>query len=515
MALEGCLNMRKSFVAIPILVLIAGGAIATLLWPGPVLRENKWQGTGKTSASVIDLSSLTPAGTPTDAQKQAVFMRVWKLFDTHYPNFEMKGIDCAAEKAKYQPMAMAAASWPAFFGVVQQMIDDLRDGHSYLVGAPLPPTYTPLVLTAWVNGQVVVAWSGIPSEVPVGSIVVGVNGSPVSMRLQRPEFGHGMKQEAGREALMSAVNQPERVTLFDPSTNETHDVTLPVRVDKSTVDPIPLPLNKVLALDWQLDPGYTYGVPIAKGTFSFRVAHLPGNVLYAYIPSMSGPTRTALHDEFQRLLQLAQQSKGLIIDIRGNGGGDMLPGIWFVRHLYDRTETPTEVRFRTAVDRTLPSAERGGQQTLPLRPSSTPASPGFTKWGIMQGAPLEPYLNIPVALLTDGWNASAAENFTAFMQVAPHVATFGSRTAGADGAPTRYPVMKGVQVAISSWQERVMATGLPIEGFGLPPEHPVDVTYEAWLDETTRAQQGDPQQMMDHDPVLQAALQWVQGRMHA
>ena len=64
----------------------------------------------------------------------------------------------------------------------------------------------------------------------------------------------------------------------------------------------------------------------------------------------------------------------------------------------------------------------------------------------------------------------------------------------------------------SSWQERVPDTGLPIEQFGITPEHPVTETYTHFVDELSLLYQD--KDGAQYDDVLQSALEWVRSRMN-
>jgi hypothetical protein len=429
----------------------------------------------------------------------------------YYPNFQMKGVNWQTEKTKYEPEALNANSWSQFFFVTNQMINDLRDGHSKLIGAPVPPVYTPLIATALWNGQVVVTWSNGNRKIPVGSIVTSVDGEPALTRLNSIKYSAAA---AAQVALVTNLNQPEQLGLFVPSSNQDITVTAPVYpID----DPIPnnalTKMNQAYHSSWAVKPGIAYGKPIAKVDGAFRVAYLQNKIVYVYIPAMgAGSTMDydELMKEFQSVLQLARSAKGIIIDIRGNYGGNMGPGLWFARHMYTRVEEPVEIRYPLSVYNQLPNNLGNDKQIIPLSPvSPSTQSDSFMNWGIMQLSPLKPTIHIPVALLTNDLNFSAAENFTAFMQAAPNVKTFGGTTGGSDGSPGTFPVMKDVQIEIPTWQERIIATGLPIEGFGLPPDYPVYISDKILTEEIIRSENGDIQQVMAHDPVLQAAQNWL------
>ncbi|WDL98569.1 hypothetical protein [Alicyclobacillus sp. ALC3] len=52
---------------------------------------------------------MKPVGKPTVAEKQAVFNRVWKLFDEYYPSFAFKVMNWKQAKAICEPNALTAA----------------------------------------------------------------------------------------------------------------------------------------------------------------------------------------------------------------------------------------------------------------------------------------------------------------------------------------------------------------------------------------------------------------------
>ncbi|WAH37812.1 hypothetical protein [Alicyclobacillus dauci] len=75
--------------------------VGVLLVAAVVLRRYEAFGDVANSAvavSTVDLATLKPTGNPTEAEKEAVFDRVWTLFDTNYPDFQEKMIDWDSEK---------------------------------------------------------------------------------------------------------------------------------------------------------------------------------------------------------------------------------------------------------------------------------------------------------------------------------------------------------------------------------------------------------------------------------
>ena len=231
------------------------------------------------------------------------------------------------------------------------------------------------------------------------------------------------------------------------------------------------------------------------------------------VPTMSTQQDPQLYTQFAKAVEQIRSAKGLIVDIRNNEGGGMWHGAWFAQHFYTSVQEPLEFRgLKNVGSRLLKTDVIPGDAFPHVKLSNPSRSSSFTPWYTFQMRPLQPHIAIPTAVLINGWNASAAENFIAFMQVAKNVKTFGSRTMGADGSPTSFAVMKGVRVEVSSWQDRIRATGLPIEGVGIQPEVPVTTSYGEFLNELQAANHG--QYAIQYDAALQTALHWLHSRIH-
>lgn len=101
----------------------------------------------------------------------------------------------------------------------------------------------------------------------------------------------------------------------------------------------------------------------------------------------------------------------------------------------------------------------------------------------------------PVAMLVDGLSASTAEIFAGGMKDLGRARIFGTRTAAA-ALPSileRLPNGDGFQYAVANY---VSEGGKPLEGIGVIPDVEVKLTRETLL--------------AGKDPVLEAALQWIE-----
>ncbi|QQE79227.1 S41 family peptidase [Alicyclobacillus sp. SO9] len=437
----------------------------------------------------VDAQSLTPKGTPTAAEKRAVFSRVWSLFNENYPDFQEKVINWKQEKIAYEPKAMAAQTWPDFFQVVQNMISTLHDSHSGLMGAPLPQRYWPFLFTQVFANQVVVMAAPGNSAVHPGMIVLGMNGKPLTDVLQSSYSDWFRPLGPQVQTLFETPKDvPEKITFQNPQTHVVQTVSMPVFSAQK--------LSQLWSGFSSQHPKYTYDPAFQllffeMKTFSAKVRSLTSSsqvvfrqfgkgILYIHIPLMTDTLEAQLKSHMNEILK----AKGLILDLRDNPGGRSEPGVWFTDHLYTHSEVPLLSR--------------------------TYHHGSFSVWDHAVLLPLKPHISAPTAVLINSSDASSAEMFVAQLGDAPNVKTFGSRTMGADGNPRLYPVMKGVQVRISGWQETVTATGQPIEQVGIAPDETISWSMpqvKKYIDSLEG--NADP---LTLDPVVQAGKNWILSR---
>lgn len=71
----------------------------------------------------------------------AVFDELWKLIDEHYALFPVKGVDWQAVYAEHRAKVTASTSNAALFGILNDMLQTLQDGHVSLISATDTATY--------------------------------------------------------------------------------------------------------------------------------------------------------------------------------------------------------------------------------------------------------------------------------------------------------------------------------------------------------------------------------------
>ena len=67
-----------------------------------------------------------------DSDHRSTFEQLWTILDEHYCFFEQKGVDWNEVHSRYSPMVADGMTEQELFGVCEQMLAELRDGHTNL-----------------------------------------------------------------------------------------------------------------------------------------------------------------------------------------------------------------------------------------------------------------------------------------------------------------------------------------------------------------------------------------------
>ena len=177
----------------------------------------------------------------------------------------------------------------------------------------------------------------------------------------------------------------------------------------------------------------------------FAYAWLTDDIGYFHFSRFSDVEKSAaVVDE---IVAYFKNAKGLIIDVRRNGGGDDNVG----KAIADRFADEKRL-YMTIQDKNGPGH---GDFAEPAR------------WYVEPSGPMQ-FTN-PVILLTDFTSGSAAENFALAMRVLPHATIVGDFTAGcfADAEAEKLPNGWYFSLSINLFKDH---NGICWEGIGVPPD---------------------------------------------
>jgi hypothetical protein len=172
------------------------------------------------------------------------------------------------------------------------------------------------------------------------------------------------------------------------------------------------------------------------------------------------------------LASLGASMRGLVLDIRSNGGGSDTEGEAAAGRV-----TTERVLYRIVRYKNGPAHDAFGPK----------------EQGWLEPAGRQRYLG-PVAVLTNRGVYSAAEDFLLAMRVLPRVTTVGDTTGGGSGNPIPRELPNGWVVHVPRWQVWG-ADGTFFEGVGLAPDVEVQMT--------------DADRLKGRDSILERAIQVV------
>jgi carboxyl-terminal processing protease len=173
---------------------------------------------------------------------------------------------------------------------------------------------------------------------------------------------------------------------------------------------------------------------------------------------------SALNDKIRAAVESMHDAPGLIIDLRGNGGGDDEVAIRLASMLFDK---PTQLM--------ITRTRKGDTDYYRARPSKNP------------------YLGTVVILIDEG-SGSASEQFTAGMQESGRAYVIGKKSEGDDMDADIEKLPTGAYFIYAAGEPRT-PKGFVVEGHGVAPDLEVNLTRAGLL-------RGD-------DAQLGAALQYI------
>jgi carboxyl-terminal processing protease len=233
-----------------------------------------------------------------------VFEEVWEEIDEKYYDPNFNGVNWREVRDRYRPLVDAARTDDDFYRLLKRMVGELRDAHTRFhtprerrereqlqgVGAGLSIYEVegkPVVLSVEPDSEA--ARAGVEP----GMVVLTIDGKPVQERIAAAQ-----SDSAGSSSERAVrLRVYRRVLAGEPGTS--------------------------LTLGLMRADGAALNVTLARRTVSesARVSHqvLPSGYGYIKLNLWKSP----IHKEFKSALEKLRQTPGLIVDLRGNPGGEV------------------------------------------------------------------------------------------------------------------------------------------------------------------------------------------------
>jgi len=413
----------------------------------------------------VDSPPEKPAAIPGESwesQRDKTFEFVWSTVNDAYYDSTFGGVDWAAIKTKYQPLLPNASDKAALRTLLQSMLGELHKSHFAILPRELA-VYTPSeraqigtigIEVAAVEEAVVITEVDLDSPAARAGLRVG---DAITIIEQQPMGDM-------RRFLIDAGYSPERTTNYMvrfAGSNLRKRVGSKLHLTVLGIDGVEREMEipfELYAGVWSEPVGDFPSLPVKCGS------HLDGDgLVHLHFNIFARATMK----EIRAALRSIPTPGGLVLDLRGNGGGIAVMASGITGWLSDREFLMGSMRLRQGhIDFTV-----------------APQANAFLG---------------PVAVLIDGGSASTSEIMAAGLQEAGRARIFGEPSAGA-ALPSSFktlPTGDVLQYVIADLQT---SAGVMLEGRGVVPDKIVTRTR---ADLTA-----------GRDPVVDAAKLWLKEKL--
>jgi len=329
----------------------------------------------------------------------------------------------------------------------------LKDGHTNVYPPKsLSEKYVdwPSIELTEVNHSAVITGvdKALLSTIPLGSILIGVDGQDLETHLRTnvmpyiaSSTNHILWKNAVRNALKGVPNSEVTVTVQHPS-GRVEDVLLRRNSRHQSVDIVKLNLphsnGKVLEFRW-----------------------LENEIVYLALNSFAD---RKILDEFYSIYDELKQAKGLVIDLRFNGGGNSAIGSEILSSF-------TNANLQGSIWKTrkhISAYKAWGYK-------------GYADYNAWQTGEMPELIAkqdttvVPTFVLIGRNTASAAEDFLIYADKLEHFTTIGGKTYGSTGQPLFFDLPGGGSFRVCAKRDSY-PDGREFVGFGIHPDEAVSPT---------------------------------------
>lgn len=373
-----------------------------------------------------------------DAEKIAGLSQLWSEARQGFVYFDqVPDLDWDKAFKSYIPKVLDTKSTEAYYRELTRLVAQLEDSHTnvYYPNELRSKVYArPPIRTKLIEGKVIVTdiYSAAVRKlgISIGDEVIEIDGQDIH------QYANSQVRPFQSASTVQDLNiRTYRHALF--SGNSDNEINLTIT-------------NKL---------GNSYTVSIARTGYTDvqypkpnHFSILKGNIAYFRTNTFSSDEAVVL---FEKSLPQIKASKGLIIDIRGNGGGSSDIGYRILKHL---SNTPiVSSAFSSRVNKPL-SRARGSTWISWSNISAYAENSSHT----------EPF-DKPVAVLASAQTFSAAEDFLIAYRGLNRGIIIGEVTAGSSGQPLAFPLPAGGMARICVKRDKY-PNGRDWVGVGIEPD---------------------------------------------
>ena len=408
------------------------------------------------------------AAPPTEAERLLGLARLWKEAEYNFVFFDhVPGLDWDAAFAAYAPQVREAKDTFAYYRLLQRFAALLKDGHT---GVQFPRERelwrfvdVPPVWLEAVGHRALVTnvEAGLEAQLPVGAEILSVDGASIERKLRDDVFPWLCASTDHVRWASGIEGRPDQglgLLAGPPGTSATLRVRLATGEEREVVVD-----RNASGRDVKLARR-----PSAPA-LPFEQRWLAPDVAYVALRSFG---EESVANAFEAALPELARARGLVVDLRLNGGGNTGIAARVARHLLAAPAAGSCWRTRE---------HRGAQKAWGLLAEpGNPSDPNRAwaegrQWFQGQHETLEPAaesegrLLVPTVVLTSWKTGSAAEDFLVYLDGAPQVTRVGGPTYGSTGQPLKVPLPGGFTAWICAKRD-TFPDGRDFVGVGILPQ---------------------------------------------
>ena len=388
---------------------------------------------------------------------------LWKEAAYNFAFFDqVPHLDWDRAYQQYIPLVLGTDSTFSYYRVLQRFCALLQDGHSYVQFPqdvhPEAVVDGPGIKLRAVEQQAVVenVTADLHPVLPVGAVITHVDGLTTAEHIGRhvvPFITASTPQDRWRRAIEGSPRLGLGL-LYGPTGSQ---ATLRVQTSGGEEHTVLVTRDHHRRqTPWTI---HTPSLPVT----SYRV--LASGVSYVALNTFNDP---AVVSDYLAYLPGLRAARGLIIDLRCNGGGNGAFALEIAQTLRDSPFTGSAWSTREHVAAFKAWGVWGRQ--APEYASYLPYVDG-TAWRTEPAQQQEPAAHpviLPTAVLTGSATFSAAEDFLVFLDGATNMVRVGEATGGSTGQPLKVGLPGGGQAGICTKRDR-FADGREFVGLGIQP----------------------------------------------
>ncbi len=420
---------------------------------------------------VINCSAQERIENLSDTEKLYGLSNFWKEASYNFIYFDkIPELNWDSAYQAFIPQVLATNNTYDYYRVLMKFAALLKDGHTYI---NFPSSYrkdsidSPPVSIRGIDNKAYIINTGnsLANEIAIGSEIISVNEIPVNDYLQSEVIPYTMASgehilysNAYRNMLTGRKNTSVNLTIKTPE-GTVKDVNL-IR-DKSNIEWIK---------PWPIDSIYEY-------------KSLADGISYISLNTFADPK---IIDKFKESLPELYNSKGIIIDIRKNGGGSSTIGAGIIKY-FTEEDTLTGSAWHTREHKASYKAWGYYAHNGDNKERYQEYADYYPGKVIIQGGQMkisnnitDKKINVPVVVLIGNTTGSAAEDFLIFMDGLQRATYIGEPTNGSTGQPL-FMQMPGGGIAGICTKKDTYPDGREFVGPGIQPHIFVPVTLQTYL----------------------------------